>query len=401
MKHLSASLIFTLLLLAVNLKGALGYIFRFGEPATSPTYQLIPSKYYLSWKITISLLMAIIVLCKTKRISIRYTIFYSIVLLFSLICIFQTTSFHILGIARCMIMYGLLFVLIVSNKSWIKISHINKTIEFMAGFGLIFIIYQIYQYKCFGILPAHSHANMFIRYGSFYDDSLVLGVLLPMFAGYFFSKYQKTLPSLLTATTVCLIVILTGSMTAMAIVFFHVAWTFRRRYKPLLIFLSVNCIMTIYFFDKIKYVWNFKAGSIAGHLKGLEYFKELGTINILGLSPLNMFAECGYLFLLYNFGVFALIIILAFHLRVLFVCHAINSKNTESRELLNFTGATQGLTISVLIANFNYPAIIYPPVYLMVVVFSAIAIRQASNTNFEKTFNLKYITHSNKGLSPV
>ena len=219
MKRISASRLFVLLLLVVNLRGVFGYILRFGEIATSPTYRAFPLNWFLFWRVVIGGLMAVIIVCKMKKIPIRYTAIYLLILLFSLVSIFQTESFHVQGAARCMIMYGFLFVIIVSNESWIKISQINRAIEFMAAFGLLFLLYQIYQYNYFGILPAHSHVNGSIRYGSFYNDGLVLGVLLPMYAGYFFNKYQKTFSSLLIAVIVCLVAVLTGTITAMGIVF--------------------------------------------------------------------------------------------------------------------------------------------------------------------------------------
>ena len=393
MKRISASGLFVLLLLVVNLRGIFGYILRYGESATSPTYQAFPLNWFLLWRVVVGGLMAIIIICKMKKISIHYTTIYLLVLLFSLICIFQTESFHVQGAARCMIMYGLLFLVIVSNESWIKISHINKSIEFMAAFGLLFLLYQMYQYHYFGVLPAHSHVNKSIRYGSFYNDSLVLGVLLPMFAGYFFNKYQKPFLLLLTAVIVCLVAVLTGTMTAMGIVFLYVVWNFRKRYGLLLFFLCANLVLAIYFIDQIKYLWLFKSGSIAGHLEGFSYFKELGAINLAGLSPLNEFTETGYLLFLYNFGVPVLLIILAFHLKVLSVCHAILLKDAPSSQMRAFTGATEGLTISVLLANFNLPPILFPPVYLMVVIFSAIVIKRSANTNFRRNSRIETNLH--------
>ena len=368
-----ASKLFVLLILAINLRGSLGYIFRFGDPAASPTYSDRPMIFFIIWNI-LTWLMLILVVLKARTISKKYLAIYSVSVIFSLICLSQTESFYILGAARSIILNGFLFLCLYSNGSWIKISHINKAIEFMAAFGLVFLFYQIYQYHYFGVLPAHSHVDQLIRYGSFYDDSLVLGLLLPMFAGYFFNKYQKLFPSLLTAVVVCIVAILTGSMTAMGINFLYVAWNFRKRYGLLLFFFCAGLVLSIYFKDQINQLWSFKSESIDGHLEGLKHFIDLGVLNLVGFQPSGEFAETGYLSFLYNFGMPIFIIVLAFHLKVLFACRAILLEGTSSREMRVFTGAAQGLTISVLLANFNLPPIVYPPVYLMVVIFSAIVI---------------------------
>jgi hypothetical protein len=98
-----------------------------------------------------------------------------------------------------------------------------------------------------------------------------------------------------------------------------------------------------------------------------------------------------------------LIIVLAFHLKVLSACRAILSKGTSSHEMRVFTGAAQGLSISVLLANLNFPPIVYPPVYLMVVIFSAIVIKRSANTNFRKNSRIEINPPSplGEGLSHI
>ena len=376
MKRISASYLFVLLFLIVNLRGSLGYIFRFGDPASSPTYSAAPLEYFLFWDVIIGL-MTILVISKIKKLSLYYTTIYLLILLFSFICLFQTESFYVHGAIRSMILYGFFFLIIISNEDWIKISQLNKAIEVMTVFGIFFLFYQLYQYHFFGVLPAHSHEHQLIRYGSFYNDSLILGILLPMFAGYFFNKYRNPIPSLLTAIIVCAVVILTGSMTAMAIIFLYVVWSLRKRYLLLSVFLCFALFLSLCFASQINQLWSFKSGSVAEHFEGLNYFKGVGLLTLIGLHPLDKFVEIGYLSFLYNFGMPILIIVLALHFKTLSACRIILSERTSSREMQAFAGAAQGLTISVLLANFNSPPIVYPPVYLVVVIFSAIAIKKS------------------------
>jgi hypothetical protein len=383
MKRVSSSHLFVLLFLIINLRGMLGYIFRFGDPTSSPTYSPVPPEYFLFWDIVIGL-MVVLVACKTRKISIRYALIYLLTLLISFVCLFKAESFYVRGASRSIILYGFFFLCLYSNGSWIKISHINKAIEFMAAFGLVFLLYQIYQYKYFGVLPAHSHKFLSIRYGSFYNDSLILGILLPMFYGYFYYKYNNTAFSLPVAVIVCLAAVLTGSITAICIVFLYVTWTFRRQYVLLLPFLCSVLFISFYFTDTIKKLWSFKSGSIAAHLEGLSHFKELEMMTLTGLYPLDRFIEIGYLSFLYNFGVPVLLAALALSFVTLRACRVILSKNTSDGQMQAFAGATEGLTISVLLANLNLPLIVYPPVYLFAVIFSAIAIKQAEDTNFRR-----------------
>ena len=375
-----ASKFFVLLLVVTNLRGSLGYIFRFGDPESSSTYSERPVEFFIFWNILIWL-MLILVVYKTRNISKKYLAIYLVSIIFSFICISQTKTFYVLATARSIFLYGFFFLCLYSARSWIKISQINKAIELMTAFGIVFLLYQIYQYNYFGILPAHSHLGIGIRYGSFYDDSLVLGILLPMFAGYFLNKYQKTFPTLVTSLVIGLVVILTGSITAIVAVFLYIVWKQRKRYGLLLFFLCVSSVSAIYFSNQIKYMWLSKTASIAAHLAGWDSFKDIGLLNLIGFSPLSHFVESGYLSFLYNFGIPILVIVLVFHFATLKACHLILKSRTSSKEMQNFAGAVEGLTISVLFANFNLPPIVYPPVYLLVAIFSAMVLNpQRYNT---------------------
>lgn len=360
------------------------YVFRWGDPATSPTYSMVPREYFLLWDFIVGL-MLILVIWKIKKVSKRYVAIYFLTISICLVCLLQAESFYVRGAARSIILYGFFFLCLSVDESWIKISQVNRLIEFLALFGLLFLCYQLFQYSFSGVLPTHSHENQSIRFGSFYDDSLVLGILLPMFAGYFFNRHQNILSSLATAAIACLVGILTGSMTAIAIIFLYVAWNFRKRYILLLSFFCSVLFLSIYFVDKIKYLWAFKSDSIAGHAEGWNKIEDLSLLTLSGFFPLDTFAESGFLLLIYNFGAPIFLIVLALHLATLFACRAILVAGTLSREIRAFAGATEGLTISATLASLNLPAIIISPVYLWVVILSAIVIKKSADFRIAKS----------------
>ena len=372
-----ASSVFVLALLAVNLMGSIRYVLRFGEPDTSPTYSAVPAEYFIFWDVMIGL-MALIVVWKTRRMAVEPLVAYLLASAIAMLCLLQAESFHVRGAARSIVLYGFFFVCIYSNYRWIEVRHIGRFIEFLAVFGLAFLAYQYLQYTWFGVLPAHSHDGQLIRYGSFYDDSLVLGILLPMFAGYFFNKYRNPFSLVLITAIVCLIVVLTGSMTAMAATLAYVVWSLRRRWDVLLTFLLVIAVASIYLFEHFSDVLFFKADSIEGHFEGWRKLEQIGVLTLSGLRPLDSFAESGFLLLLYNFGLPVLTMIVVLHFATLWSCRLVLRRDNSSTDSQAVAGAAEGLTFSVLLVSLNLPTIIIAPVYLLVVILSAIVMRQVS-----------------------
>lgn len=374
----SASHLFVASLLAVNLMGSVRYIFRFGEPDTSPTYSMPPAEYFLFWNI-ITALMALIVVSKMRKISVDAAVVYSLLLTIALVCLLQADSFYVRGAARSMVLYGFFFLCIYSNRHWLSARHVSCGLEILAILGLGFLAYQYLQYAWYGVLPAHSHEGQLIRFGSFYDDSLVLGTLIPMFAGYFFYKFPRPGALVLTSALACSIVVLTGSLTAMAVTALYVAWSLRRHWYMLASFLVLVTLAYINLLEHLVDLWWFKADSIEGHLEGWRKLEELDVLTLSGFFPLDTFAESGFLLLFYNFGLPGLVIVVSLHLITLRACHRILRRKGEYSDTIRaLAGATEGLTVSALLASINLPIMIISPVYLLVAVLSALVLQQAT-----------------------
>ena len=303
-----ASGLFVVMLLAANLMGVLRYIFRWGHPYTSPGYTLVPSGYFLFWDVLIAGMIGIL-LVKTKKISLTISALYLFGSVILLINYSQADNFYVLGAARSLLMYGFVFCCICSSGEWISLSHINKLMGFLCIFGVLFLLYQVYGYYCCSIYPAHSHEKL-VRYGSFFDDSLVLAILLPMFAGYYFGKYFSSYSTMVGAVIFFSISVLTGSLTGMGGYAIYLLFRFGRKPKILVCFFSLLFFLAIQFDSYIADLWNFKLDSIRGHIVGWAALSNIELINIIGISPLNIFAESGLLLILYNFGLPILIILL-------------------------------------------------------------------------------------------
>lgn len=363
---------FVILLSAINVRGSLGYLFRFGDPNSSPTYSERPYFFFILWDVIIVLLTYVIVL-NFRKIFIKYWSYYFILIIFLLISSLQVNEFYVLGAIRSFILCGLVFCILVSSSSWIELSYINKTIEILSYIGLIFLLFQLYQYKWFGILPAHSHAGGLVRFGSFYDDSLVLGIFMPMFTGYFVRKFHRKNYHLIIISMVSLfITFLTGSLTAIVAMAIYLVWIFRRKASILAITIIGLVLSAILYSEKIYSIWIFKSGSIKAHLEGFQYLKELTFITLMGFNPLNVFVETGFLSILYNFGFPVLAIFSIFHVATFYKCNRVFKFASYNTDLRLFAGATEGLTVSVLLANLNLSPFVYPPIYLMVSIFSGI-----------------------------
>lgn len=376
MFFLSASHLFVFALVSVNLMGGVRYVFRLGEPETSPTYSELPSEYFLFWDVMVGL-MALIVLLKTRKLSLNAVVSYGALLAIALGVLLQAESFHVRGAARSIILYGFLFLCIYSNSHWLNERHLARALELLTIIGVSFLVYQYVQYVSHGVLPAHSHEGQLIRYGSFYDDSLVLGMLLPMFVGYFLQKFATIHARILTSAIATSVAVLTGSLTAMAVTAVYIVWSSRRHWYLLVTLATVYIYSYFQFLEQLTELWWFKAESIEGHLEGWQKIENVGLLTLTGLAPLDTFAESGFLLLLYNFGILVVAIVLVFHVLTLLACHRIlRSTNVFEVDTRAMAGATEGLIISVLLGSMNLPIVIIAPVYLFVAILSAIAMRR-------------------------
>ena len=367
---------FILLFLIANMMGSVRYVFRWGDPASSHTYDNVPSGYFLFWNI-LTVLMAIIALKNIQKISRHVVIIGLFVLIGLFVCYLQTKSFYVKGSVHGLILCAFFFIAIYSNSTWINVKHVNRAIEFLAVYGIAFIIFQIALYMTLGMLPAHSLKGKLVRLGSYYDDSLVLGIVLPMFAGYYFNKYRKVSQRLITGLLFNLAALGTGSLTAIGVAFLYTLWSYRDRPYLIVIYVLSGLLIIWLIHDQLLSVIMIKSESIGYHLAGFTMIKELNLTSILGLKPLDIFVESGFLLILLNLGLPVLLIIIWVHLRTLFEARSFRETGGDLRA---FSGATEGITFSILFSSLNLPVIIISPVYLIAAIFSGIILDRKNHT---------------------
>lgn len=392
--------IFLLSLFLINILGVVRYILRWGEPLSSEGYLPTPTYFFWSWDALVLVMVAVVVLNTGLEKSKKYFLFFLPLLLFACISWIQSTSFYVSGTARAIILNGVIFSLLASSWEWLSIKSINKLIEVVAAFAVFFVVLQICLYYYYDILPTHSNECGLVRFGSIYNDSLVFGVMLPMFAGYFLRKCSGAFLLFLISFVVVVLSVMTGGMTAMAISLLYIFFVLRANRQLGLMLALVLLICVVIFKDHFIQLMNFKlgygcgspvrhldlkngfdGGSVAGHLIGWSQMGGLSFANLIGITPMNYYAESGYLSFLYNFGGVVLLLVMVFHIWTVLACRRILKYSTDL-QLRAFAGGAEGLTMGILLASVNLPIIIYPPVYLWVVILSAIVIGYASNNNY-------------------
>lgn len=360
--------------------GSVRYVFRWGDPSTSHTYNDAPSSYFLFWNV-VTVLMAIIALINIQKVSKHVVIICFFVLSGLLVSYLQTNSFYVKGSIHSLILCAFFFIAIYSNSTWIKVEHVNRAIEFLAVYGIAFIIFQITLYMILGMLPAHSLKGKLIRLGSYYDDSLVLGIVLPMFAGYFFNKYRKVTQRLITGLLFNLVALGTGSLTAVGVAFLYTFWSYRDRPYLIVIYVVSGLLIIGSLHEQLLSVLTIKSESIGYHLAGFSEIKALNLTSMLGLEPLDIFVESGFLLILLNLGLPVLLIMIWIHLRTLLET---KSFRETGGGLSAFSGATEGITFSILFSSLNLPVIIISPVYLIAAMFSGIVLGRKNLTNKQR-----------------
>lgn len=361
------------LILATIIINAARYIFNFGSPLTSSGYQPTPMVF---WAVKYTLILGII-----SIISLNINNFnklnwggYSLVFIFTILGAFKADSQPIHIAAVYVILYGLLYTLASSNHFVTceeQIINFKKTLWIIAGISLLFLLMQLALYFSFDILPSHSHRNsIVIRFGSILDDSLALGVLLPMFAGLYFYSLRDESGKIISLCMICLVSVLTGSVTAMVTTAGYTVWIQRKTPYKALAWLVVICLSIITFRWYFHELWLAKAGSIAIHLESIgDFVQGNGKTS----STSNEFTESGWLLIYKNFGIVVLSGIILFHVHTFWACHNLLKKKTHPHA--SFIGAVEGLNLSALIASFNLPVIMIFPIYMLLGLFSAAVIQ--------------------------
>ena len=378
---------------------AMRYIFKFGAPSSSPGYQETP---IIFWMIKYVLVAGVFgtILTGLNKFRLWEWGGFAVLAISAALGAYQSDSRLIQIAALYVIIYGLLFVL--ARSSWFlarieQVKNMTKALWVLTVAGVVFLLMQIGLYFTMGILPSHSHPNsLIIRFGSFLDDSLAFGILLPMFAGLCFYVIANEAGKIIVLLVTCMIAVLTGSFTAMATTALFSVWLLRQNRLLAASWLGVIALIILTFRFQFHELWQQKSGSISAHLDGFNglSFSVNGlssSVNSLSSSVNGLsssvnslsssaasdkgggFAESGYVLVYNNFGLIALVIILVVHGITFFACRRQLVRQT-SAGLNPFVGAVDGLNFSAAVASLNLPVIMIFPVYLLLALFAAIVI---------------------------
>lgn len=368
---LSSSKTLALVVFLINVSGLAKYFFKWGDPATSPGYEIVPTHFFIWWN-SLTLVTVLMLFFHARKINIYFGLGYAYLLITSAICLFASNSFYVEGSARSFILNGLVFILISTNAGFVRIEHLNRCFEILVPLVLCFLLFQIVNVHWFDNFPSHSHPDFLVRYGSIYDDSLVFAVIGPMFSGYYIKKFQTIFSRYFICIVSLGVSVLTGSLTGAAIMSAYILWVTRDDAKLLILYCITLLIGIVIGFNILMGVIMFKQESISGHLAGWSDLMEITTLAFLGLWPTGAYPEQGYISMLLNFG-FPITLGLAGLFAYLFsICVSLLKNPCLNFELKKFVGATEGLLISVVAANFNFPVVIYPPIYFMLALFGGI-----------------------------
>jgi hypothetical protein len=368
--------ILALLLISVVLLNATRYIFKFGSPGASPGYQETP---LLFWAIKYALILGIftVVALGFNKVRPWHYVTYVAVAIFVALGVHNSDSPQVDIAALYIGLSGLLFVLTRSNGRLASVEQVRymiKVLWVLAGAALAFLILQIGLYLSMGVLPSHSHANsILIRFGSFLDDSLAFGILLPMFVGLCFYAIRDDAGKMIALLGICMIAVLTGSLTAMAVTALYTVWLLRQNLWRATAWLGLLSLLVLAFRWQFHELWLAKSGSIAGHVEGFNNAAN----NTLGPNP--GFSESGLLLLFNNFAPPVLAGILLFHVLTFLACRRLLG-DLNAPYLRPFAGAVEGLNFSAFVASLNLPVIMIFPVYLLLALFSAIVIGLAETS---------------------
>lgn len=365
------SLALLTLILAVVFMNAARYIFKFGAPLSSPGYTSTP---LIFWAIKYGLLLAIIgiVAVGVDSSKPRYYFAYGFVLIFTVIGLIETDR-QLIEIAAFYIgLYGFLFILGTSNPTLSNpatIALLIKGLLLLAIAAVCFLLLQLALYFGMNVLPSHSHeGSILIRFGSFLDDSLAFGILLPMFAGLCFFIIKSSTERTMALLATCLCAVLSGSMTAMATTTFFTVWLFRKNVREATAWIFLILLLILVFRWQFHELWLAKSGSIQGHLEGFNSLVQ--TEDWLDPSPSRGFSESGFLLIFNNFPIPVLIGWIVFHTIIFLACRRLLVR-ADTAAVHPFIGAVDGLNFSAFVASFNLPVIMIFPVYLLLAIFAA------------------------------
>lgn len=364
------------LLFIVILMNSARYFFKFGAPSSSSGYTDTPIEFWAARYFLVGLVFLVFA-SYWRRFRLFELIAFGVLAVSSIYALTITESKLVKIAAFHLCLAGLLFLTARSMEDDIAehlTENFTKLLYALAVIFASFLVLQVFLYFGFDVLPAHSHGNsIIVRFGSVLDDSLAFGVLLPMFAGLLFYSLEDEFSRSVSLMAVILMAVLTGSLTAMATTAIYTLWLVRLKWRNFALWVLLISLLLASFHWYFIELWSAKSGSIAGHLDGLQLLSGStsggASGNIDAQFQSRGFAESGWILLFKNFGMFALIVMLSFHLYIHFLCSSMLRSAFNRKQ---YVGAVEGLNFSALVASFNLPVLMIFPVYFLLAIFSAV-----------------------------
>lgn len=297
------------------------YALKMNSSGTSPTYSDTPLYVQLGKYLIFFFLILFIILNNFyKRIKFKFDKF-TFVLIFTFL--YSIYSFLITKNTN-VLFYGLIILPIIIIKIFdlkINFLKIDSLVNIFIWFTIFYEFIQIFLYFKSGRLPALAYATgkiTDVRFGGPWDDPNGFAIMLCFMIPYSFLYYNGK-KKYLISTTLFLFLILTWSLTGYCAFLFSILYFVFKKltqkrglkkqylYTLILVFSFILVgISVLLKSGRLSYYLNSKMASIFIHLEAFNLTNlTIGTF--LGIHPVYISVESGYIDILYSFGILGII----------------------------------------------------------------------------------------------
>lgn len=383
------------------------YPLQYNAASTSFSYRNTPFEFAIGKYIIFILLLyifAILTLDRSWLVNFRFKpkdLFYFPLILFMAIwpCFvgIVSSSLYLVEIGIFFFLPAL-FILMRTNDTidQKKIASLFKTFLFVS----IFVNFlQVILFFKFGRLPALAYpGSILVRFGSLWDDPNGFSIMLAFLIPFTWILYKGKLILLLTITLfLCLLATqsLTGIVSFIIAILgtqllLIIATSKKKYYISFTIIMLVTMVISTIIFqiyhsnDAVGIFIEAKSGSIEAHRSGaIEMINTASVLNILGLSPIGIHSEFGWLNILYNLGLFYTLIYVGIIANAIltFLISFKQEKNTGKRA---FQYGAMVFLLSFTFALFNLPLEAVFPINYLIAILLVIAHMEANRKDNRK-----------------
>ncbi|HEY9857798.1 MAG TPA: hypothetical protein V6D05_18780 [Stenomitos sp.] len=225
------------------------------------------------------------------------------------------------------IFFGALLLYFISRRKEIDILQIRKWISVFLGLSIVVELIQLALYFGTGRLPALGYPNSIsLRFGSIWDDPNGFAFMICFFIPFVLAKRMKLAPKVMLTSVLLIMLVLTQSLTgifalavALIVGVFLLGVLVRKRQYWLqgfsllgLYVMGMLFVVTVVLnLPIIKHFLELKSGSIDDHIEMMGLIQKAKLLNYVGLNPVGMIAETGYINIVCNFGLVYLVLYVA------------------------------------------------------------------------------------------